>query len=488
MSIPKTANTGSFNSSLLKNSAWGIVSSMLQIFFVLIFFIIIARKYNTEEFAQFLISTTVYQVIAAFSSLGLGQWFIREYEDQPNKLAFTGKFLKTQAWFGIMFYLVNIVIAYVLYPDSQIRLLCIILGTNILFDNLINALKTLNIAKNQQRNTALILVADGFMKLMAGCSLFLFSVSPPLLAGILIIARIFTLGAFIRIGSSGALSIAILKNVSVSSDDLKKLVLKNWRFAVIGSISIIYWRIGNIIISKMLTLADVANYEIAFRIFSVFMIFPVVASATVFPRMVKLFKEAGLPALKNFYRYAFIIYTAFAALSYAFICCFAEMIIVIAFGEGYFPAAECLKLMFLTSLPFPIVLLQANLLVAIGLEKMDMWFNILSLALHICACIIGLYYIRELSMINYAVFGSFMLFQIMQDSVLLRKKIISPARCIAFYACVPLIILSFNFLIPIVQPFIFFPVLTLVLVAGITFWYFRNAPDMNRLIITSPDN
>ena len=73
------------HSSLIKNSSWGIFSNILQTVFVSLFFVIVARKYQPSVFAEFLISTTVYQVVAAFSSMGLGQWFIREYATEENR-------------------------------------------------------------------------------------------------------------------------------------------------------------------------------------------------------------------------------------------------------------------------------------------------------------------------------------------------------------------------------------------------------------------
>ena len=58
----------------------------------------------------------------------------------------------------------------------------------------------------------------------------------------------------------------------------------NWRFVVIGSISIVYWTTANIIISKLLTLKDVANYEVSYRIFSIMILIPIIASNTIYPK------------------------------------------------------------------------------------------------------------------------------------------------------------------------------------------------------------
>ncbi|WP_448701368.1 oligosaccharide flippase family protein [Mucilaginibacter sp. AW1-3] len=451
------------NSSLIQNSVWGIAANVLQILFVCLFFAIVARKYSPNEFGSFLISTTVYQIVAAFSSMGLGQWFIRQYVLEDDKVGFISKFFKTQIGLGILFYFVNILLAYLIYPDPHIRLLCIILGTNIIFDNLINAIRTLNIAEGLQKKTAVILVIDGFFKLLVGCLLFIHPFSAAILSVWMIAVRILTLGLFIKLGSSNSITLKLLWLAKISYDDLKILIIKNWQFIVIGSISIVYWKIGNIIISKMLTLANVADYEIAFRIFSILQILPVIASATIYPQFIKYFNERDYAGLKKFYKNIFLFYTFFAITSYAFIYTFAPTIIPLSFGKSYPGAIVCLQQMFLTFLLLPTVLLQANLLVTIGLEKLDMWFNIISLVINVACCLVGLHYIKDLSVVNYAVFGSFLVFHVSQDIVLMRKKLLDVQHCLFFYSAILLTVWC-CFYFGKSSPYLFFPVFFAVII------------------------
>lgn len=44
--------------------------------------------------------------------------------------------------------------------------------------------------------------------------------------------------------------------------------------------------------------------------------------------------------------------------------------------------------MFLTFLMLPTVLLQANMIVAIVLERLDMWFNVTNLIAYVVLCIV----------------------------------------------------------------------------------------------------
>lgn len=465
---------GYLQSALVKNSAWGIIANILQILFVFLFFAIVARLYAADEFARFLISTTVYQLVAAFSSMGLGQWFIRQYVVETDQTGFTAKFFKTQLGFGVLFYLLNIILAYTLYNNYQLRMLCLIMGTNIIFDNFINAIKTLNVVQNEQRKTAGILVIDGFLKLLIACALFISPFSIILLAGLMIVARLLTLSLFIKMGSSNSISLATIWSAAVSYHDVKQLIVKNWQFIVIGSISIIYWKIGNLIISKMLTLAHVADYEVAFRIFSVLQIIPVIASTTIYPQFIKHYNEGNIHKLKQLFNYIFIAYTVFAVLTYAFIYSFSGLIIPLAFGQGYPGAIVCMQQMFLTFLLLPTVLLQANLLVAIGAEKLDMWFNVASLVINVAACFIGLYYYKNLAVINYSVLVSFLIFHLLQDVSLIKRKLMTVSHSIVFYVALIFTVLACRLLIQNLNSYLAFAVFflfTVMCVALLLFGY-----------------
>jgi O-antigen/teichoic acid export membrane protein len=358
----------------------------------------------------------------------------------------------------------------VLYQDEQIRILCVVLGTNIVFDNFINAIKTLNVAEGQQRKSAIVLMVDGFLRLLVSSVLFIYPLSIVWLSVLVITVRLFTLGIMLKLGSSSSINLLSLWRAPVLLADAKQLVLDNWRFVVIGSISIIYWRSGNIIISKMLTLAHVADYEVAFRFFSILQILPLVASSTIYPQFIKYFNSQNFTALKGFYKNIFVLYTLFAIITYVFVYVFAGQVIPIAFGNNYSGAVSCMQQMFLTILVLPTVLLQANLIVAMGLEKLDMWFNLISLTVHVTISIVGLLFVKELQVVNYAVFASFIVFHLLQDVFLIQKDIIKVKHAVLFYLVVALTVTSCLYGSAYVHPYLLFAFfLLLVITCGIYF-------------------
>src|SRR3954467_8904531 len=88
--------SGLFQNSLFKNSSWGVISQMSQTLFLSLFFVILARKYPTVIFAKYIVANAIYQLVTAFSTMGLSQWFIREFIHTEDKETLISKFIKMQ--------------------------------------------------------------------------------------------------------------------------------------------------------------------------------------------------------------------------------------------------------------------------------------------------------------------------------------------------------------------------------------------------------
>ena len=335
------------------NSSWGIVAQVLQSVLLSLFFVLVARNYSTDVFANFIIATVLYQLIAAFSTLGLSQWFIREITGTGQKEELVNRFFKLQVYSGFTFYLINVMLGFLLYDDRQIQLLTIFFGINIVFDNLINALKCINIAEFKQQKTFVILSAEAFFKFAVTCFLFILPFSIITLTIILVLVRFVSLNLFLKLGSSKLISVKSIIRCKVPFNYLITLIRFNWPFIILGSVSMLNWRVSTVIISKVLTKLDVANYEISYRIFSVAMMLPVAVSATVFPILIRYVKEKQLKEFNAFYRQAHIYYFLFGLFSFTFIYSFIDIILPVVFGASYAATGIYTKQMFLTILVFP---------------------------------------------------------------------------------------------------------------------------------------
>jgi O-antigen/teichoic acid export membrane protein len=212
---------------------------------------------------------------------------------------------------------------------------------------------------------------------------------------------------------------------------------------------------GNILISKILQAQDIANYEISFKLFSMAEILPVIVSTSIYPLLVKTYQESQEKTIQLFRR-AFVAYALYGILAFTFIYSFSDAIIPYLFGAKYLNTAMYCNEMFLTILIFPTALLQANLLVAMKMEKKDMCLNLISLALNLIFCLTGFYFFKSLSVINFSIFFSFGFFHILQDALLIKRKIISVMHTISFYAATISIIILFYWGSKIINEYVLF--------------------------------
>lgn len=470
-----------FSTPLLNNSFWGVFSNIFQNILFSFFFIVIARKYSTSDFSNYVLANTLYSFVLAFSSLGLGQWFVRELVKVEDKILLINRFFKIQLIAGIFFYFVNICLAYVLYDNELIRNLTLLVGINLVFDNVIYVIKFVNIAELNQKRTFIILSIEAILKFLIACMLFVFPLQIIWLTGLLIFLRFITLNLFLRLGNVHIISLAQIWKVSVDLAVFRTMVLTNWTFVIIGSISVIYWRIGNIFVSKFLTLKDVADYEISFKFFSIVQILPTIISGSVFPLFVKHYEQLDNTILRLF-KLTFFIYGLYGILSFTFIYSFSDIIIPILFGSKYALTSSFCKEMFLTMLVFPTALLQANLLIAMRLEKKDMYINLLSLIVNCSFCLIGLYYFKSLTVVNYSIFLSFLIFHLIQDFILYKHKMMTISHSIIFYLISFGIVYIYEFLALYMNPYLLFISFWLCIGSIIGAFYYTMYTKTGRII------
>ena len=470
-----------FKTNLFKNSLWGILSNVFQNILYSVFFIVIVRKYSITDSANYIVANTLYSLVVAFSSLGLGQWFIRELMTTDDKVTLTNKFFKMQLYVGVFFYGVNILLSFLLYDIPLIRSLSLLIGINVLFDNIIYVIKHINIAASEQKKSFVILTVEALLKFLSACLLFFFPIPILFLSIILIALRFITLNLFIRIGTSNSIDLRQILKVKVNQSEIKGIILANWPFIVIGSVSILHWRIGNILASKILNMIDVTHFEISYKLFSMAVILPVIVSTSIYPLLIKAFNQS-LEEVQTLYKKAFLAYTVYGLLAYTFIYSFSDDIIPFLFGAKYLITPVYCKQMFLTTLVCPTVLLQANLLVSMKLEKLDMWFNVICLSICLIICAVGFHFYKSLSVINYAIFFSFLAFHIIQDFVLLKRKISGAMHVISFYFLVGLSYLIYTWLTGVINKYLlfigFWAILGLITAGIFFYWKKKDKPAL----------
>lgn len=450
------------------------MSNILQNILLSVFFIIVARQYTKSDFANYIIANTIYTFVLGFSTLGLGYWFIRELVNTTDKNKLLYKFFKMQLYIGVVFYLINIIISFSLYQNELIRSLSLIIGINIVFDNVIYVIKSLNIAEFQQKKTFVLLVVEAFLKLIIAVILFFYPMQLYVLAFFLIALRLITLNLFVRYGCSNTISLKKILLVEISFKEVKELIATNWSFVVIGSLSVVNWKVGNIFISKFLNLSDVANYEISFKILSLAYIIPVIVSSSIYPNLLNAYK-VSVDKMKSIYYNIYFPFSIFGIISFTFIFSYADYLIPLLFGQKYHDASACCKEMFLVMLIFPTLFIQANVLMTLKLEKLDMWCNLISLLVNVTLCYFGLIFFKSVSVVNYSIFISIFCFHLAQDIILIRRKIATIKHVLIFYFSTAFIVLLYYYLNTlIIKEILFFTFWLSFGIVACCIYFYRN--------------
>ena len=112
--------------------------------------------------------------------------------------------------------------------------------------------------------------------------------------------------------------------------------------------------------------------------------------------------------------------------------------------------------MFVTIVFFPSVFLQANVIITIQKEKLDMICNLMSLAINVIFSVVGLMYFRNMTTINLALLFSILIFHFIQDLILIKSKLTNSKNVTLYYiSCFTFILLYFFISNSFMQKFTF---------------------------------
>jgi hypothetical protein len=90
------------------------------------------------------------------------------------------------------------------------------------------------------------------------------------------------------------------------------------------------------------------------------------------------------------------------------------------------------------------------------MEKTDMWLNLSSLVLNLLIAFLGLTFFKNLSVVNYAIFISFLFFHVAQDIILVKKGISKQSESLFFYVLSAFLLMAYHFIAPYFSSYYFF--------------------------------
>lgn len=414
--------------SVFSNTLSGVVSNVLQNVFLGIFFVLLAKSIGLNEFSNYAIGNTLYQIVGVFSTMGLGTYFIREYVKEVETAKYsTIHFFSVEAILSLFALVVIYLLSISMYSDDiQIIQISSILGLNVLFDNLIYSIKAIHTAERTQYLILRITLIESLIKLLMvivfyfmpfNFLLFLF-----LLVGFRVITLVLSyksLPLHVKSEFGELKSYVNIKRI-IKVKQIRALIYEGRVFVIIGSINVIFWRINALLLSKLTDKTDVGNYEVAFKLFSIAQIIPVILMGTIYPILAKNYsdKHAFLVTSKKAYL-QMLIFSVYITLTAYYLSPYA---ITWFFGEEFKDSIIITQHMFLALIPFSLSLVQAYILIASHYEKIDMWLNIINLIVN---STLGYLMIKSYGLVGsvYSISISFLLFYVLQSVFMIKSKI-----------------------------------------------------------------
>jgi lipopolysaccharide exporter len=173
-----------------------------------------------------------------------------------------------------------------------------------------------------------------------------------------------------------------------------------------GVVSNLFTNLDQLITGKMMTISDVAYYNVALRINTVLDTPSYAAADIIFPKSARASVEEGEGKVRYLFERMVGILLSLSAPIALFIILFPKLIIYILFGNQYLAAAPILQLYMITRLISPMQNQSANLLNSIGKQQVCFWMNSAALAVNLvvnytCVRNIGFYGAAVGSTISY---------------------------------------------------------------------------------------
>jgi O-antigen/teichoic acid export membrane protein len=413
--------------SIISNTISGVAANVLQNIFLGIFFVLLTKSIGLNKFSEYVIGNSLYQIVAAFSTMGLANYFIREYVQMEEKKDYaTLHFFATEFILSFIGYIIIILSSVTLYNNELVIIqVSSILGINILFDNIIYSVKAIHIAEKTQIVFLKITLFESLVKLLLASIYYYVPFDFILFILILVIARILTLKlAYVSLPNNIKEEIGILSELKsikkkIEIKKIKGLIYKGRVFVIIGAVNIIFWRINSLLLSKLATKTDVGLYEIALKFFSIAQIIPVILLGTIFPVMAKNYSDTKsyLTISKKTYLQVFI-FSVYTTLFAYYLC---PYFIDYFFGKEFNGAIKITQHMFFALIPFSLSLVQAYMLLSSHNEKLDMWLNIINVIFNTILGYTMISIYGSMGSVT-SITISFVLFYFLQGIILRRKK------------------------------------------------------------------
>lgn len=324
-----------------KNTIVLFASQLYNKFIAVLFFPIAARILGVADFGKFTLVLTFISLFYIFSDWGLSILTIRNVARSPDQTReYLIHTLALRIALAGIFYLFLLGLAFWLAYPTEIKILISIVGISLFTNNILASFNAIFSAYEKMHIPSIlgIIFSTIYFTLVILCLLLRLGLTA------LISVTVFTsllnailTGWFLR-------EYLVPFRFPLNYNFYREILKQATPFAVLSVLSIIYFKIDTIMLSKLKTMESVGLYNAAYKIVEFLRFIPVSLLGAYFPKMSRQAKHSTDELRKTYFKTTKLLLTFI--LPVAFICSFyANYIILFLFGPSFIPAASALRIL-----------------------------------------------------------------------------------------------------------------------------------------------
>ncbi|MGO8823221.1 MAG: flippase [Desulfomonilaceae bacterium] len=363
--------------TLLKNTVALSIPSAVNPFVSLALVYVVSRKLGVEGMGQYSLLLSYLNIFTTVASLGLGGLIVREVARRPDDI-------HTLTANSLLFGLVSSVLAMILmdfgvtflHYDNELQLAFFVGSVSLLPGSCSRFLESTFRAVERSEFIAIGQFLENVSKVILCVAVVLTGYGIVAISAMTVLTKCFALGLllFFYFRVIGIFSVRLRK-------DVWTMLLKEApTFMGIAIFSTIQLNVDTILLSKLASISSVGIYGAATRINQMCVIIPLAFSMAILPTFSRHF-DYGLKSLREKTELS-IRYVLIVCLPMAIgMILLADKIIFLIYGHKFAQSIFILQLMAPSLIPYSLVLILAQTLIAANYQGLDMKINMVAAAM-----------------------------------------------------------------------------------------------------------
>ena len=354
---------------MTKNTLYIFAGRASNALFFFLLALVVSRQLGPAFFGVFSFLTAVVVSANCFSNLGLDIWMVREVTKTPSQ----GKqYLSNILGLKIVASLVTIMLVFLIFrmtdlPQATLNLLWI-LSVSILLNTVSQTLWHYGNCFKQFIYHSVLWAVSNIIKAGLGITLvFLFYDLKVLIVGVVVAEAISMILSFYIIRRQFGAFIPLFQ-ISVWKDFL----VRSAPIGVAMIFGVLYFRLDIVMLQLMTEEKVVGFYSAAYKLFEVAVVLSHSFMVVLFPTLVEEYHSDRI-LFKSRFKQAIAIFSLTGGSIALVLWSFSREIIKMIYGDTFFPSAQILDILAVSTLLFFISFLLSHILISSGRERVNTW-------------------------------------------------------------------------------------------------------------------